>query len=578
VIHQSESLPGDAIRVELRIVRDLDGERNELSETLVLAPDNRDALNTDYSASFDPGDVPLRSLSADLELEADHTWFLGGNARLVPLSSEARPLWPAGRFIVTARNGTFSRWEFPRFGRFRLVKQDGSVRVVAPIIDRSRCGLSVWPNARWVTRREKIHLEISKTLLVHPEECGWIEPYPDGARAVICLTDHADFDSPGKARLTADHLTRRDICITKSVFPASDLPSLTAWEETGLDNAQYRASMEQLLASGSEIAAHGFTPKRDAPPLSECKRRLELLRPYGVKTWIDHGTGEYLFSRGGKLADGVGLDTLLEANGVENYWSYFDVWDNPFRAASSVFSRRRGGDVVSDFFDQHHGWTGATAREALWFALHEFRNLVGDGNDVAIRKRPLHFQSWRRAIEWYGVARQVRAAPFGLYGRDGAVYQQSLSSPWVFDTVLLNHLALQLAPRMIDRLIDGNGLMIAHCYIACEHDYARRNAFRRIAGRLAVDPAFETALDYVDDRQRSGELRTLSFAQLRRCLEFFVRARLRRTQLGWMTELADESTPYEANVTRARSTHAFDAATFRLSRRALTGRENAPFN
>ena len=44
-------------------------------------------------------------------------------------------------------------------------------------------------------------------------------------------------------------------------------------------------------------------------------------------------------------------------------------------------------------------------------------------------------------------------SPFGIYGRDGAVFQQSLHSPWIFDTVLLNHLSLQLAPAMVDRLI-----------------------------------------------------------------------------------------------------------------------------
>lgn len=555
------------------MVLDSAGEAHESTETLTLERVDRDGLNVDYSASFAPASA-LRSLSADLVLDADRTWFLDEHARLAPLSSQAQPLWPAGRFIVTAHNGTFSRWEFPRFGRFWLIQQKGSVRVVAPLLDRSKCGLSVWPNARWTTRSDEFHLEISKTWLTHPGECARIEPYPDGARAVICLTDHADFDSPDKARLLANHLTRRDIRITKSVFPASDPPSLEPWEETGLDDPGYRASIEQLLEGGSEIAAHGFTPKRDAPPLSECRRRLELLRPYGLKTWIDHGTGSYLFSRGGNLSNGVALDALLEASGVENYWSYFDVWDNPFRAASSVFAPRQGSDVVADFIDRHHRWRGARGRETLWFALHEFRNLVGDGNDVAIRRRPLRFESWTKARDWYRVARRVRRAPFGIYGRDGSVVQQSLGVPWVFDTVLLNHLVLQLSPPMIDRLIDENGLMIAHCYMGCEHEYARRNVFRRSAGRLAVHPDFETALDYVSDRQRSADLTTVSFAQLRRCLDLFVRTRLRRTGDGWTTELADGSSPYTSGRAEAPSTARFDAVTFRVPRKVLS----APLN
>ena len=37
------------------------------------------------------------------------------------------------------------RWEFPRFGRFRLFRQKDSVLIVAPLLNRSTCGLSVWP-------------------------------------------------------------------------------------------------------------------------------------------------------------------------------------------------------------------------------------------------------------------------------------------------------------------------------------------------------------------------------------------------------------------------------------------------
>jgi hypothetical protein len=493
---------------------------------------------------------------------------------LAPLSSSATPLWPTGRFIVTARDGKLDRWEFSRFGRLRLVKQNGSLLIVAPILDRSRCGLSVWPNASWADRRAKIMLEVSRTFLNRLDECAWIEPYPDGARAVICLTDHADFDSPEKMRLLADHLIRRDVCITKSVFPAADLPSLTPWEETGLDNADYRGSVERLFENGSEIALHGFTPKGDAPPLSECKRRLALLHQYDLTTWIDHGIGDYLFSRGGRLPGRVKLEALLEENGVRNYWSYFDVWDNPFGKDLSVLAERSGIDVIPDFLHMSHGWRKTTAHEALWFALHEFRNIVGDSNDIPIRRSPWRLAAWRRGFHWYGIARRVRQAPFGIYGRDGAVFQQSLQSPWVFDTVLLNHLALQLAPAMIDRLIRTGGLLIAHCYMTCEYDRARRNVFRRVGGRIAIDPDFETALDYMSDRQRSSDMSTLSFAQLRRCLDFFVRARLRRTETGWRTELSDGETPFEARPHAGDSNQGFENVTFTLPRRIVRDKQD----
>jgi hypothetical protein len=560
------------IQITLRIVQGRE-ELSESMETVDLRATEGDAFNISYSAEFVADEVPLRSVIADVVIDSDHTWFLDDGGQLASLASSATPSWPTGRFVVTARDGQLDRWEFPRFGRFRLVRQKGSVLIVAPLLDRSSCGLSVWPSAPWAPRREKMALEIFRTSLNRLEECAWIEPYPDGARAVICLTDHADFDSPEKARLLADHLIRREIRITKSVFPSADLPSPWPWEETGLDNEDYRRSIERLFEHGSEIALHGFTPKREAPSLSECKRRLDLLRQYELTTWIDHGVGDYLFSRGGGLPGGVRLEALLEENGVRNYWSYFDVWDNPFGKDLSVLATRSGLDVVSDLLSRNHNWPKTSRRQVLWFGLHEFRNIVGDGNDIPIRRRPWRLAAWGKGFQWYRIARQVRRAPLGIYGRDGAVFQQSLQSPWVFDTVLLNHLSLQLAPAMIDKLIQSGGLVVAHCYMTSELDYARGNVFQRMNGRVAVDPAFETALDYLSDRQRSGELITMSFAQLRQCLTLFARTRLRRTETGWKTELANGVTRHERQPTGGRSTRELAGARFTLPWRALMERQ-----
>ena len=542
-----------------------------MNATVELLATEHDAWNRDYSADFSVEGPRLEKLTVTLDLESERTWYLGSDGRLSPLRTSATPLWPAGRFIVTDQGGALVRWEFPRFGRPLLHQRAGSVRIVAPIIDLSRCGLSVWPNAQWIHRTEKIALRVSRTVLSRLEDCAWVEPYPDGSRAVICLTDHADFDSPAKARLLADAFVSRDFFITKSVFPAADLPSSTPWEETGLDNAQYRQSIDRLFENGSEIAAHGFTPKRDAPTLTECKRRLEVMRQYRSTSWIDHGTGDYLFSRGGKMEGGLDLATLLEDSGIHNYWSYFDVWDNPFGSEFSVFTERRGRDTLTDLVDSSHGWMKSSRREAAWFALHAFRNFVGDGNDISIRRHPWSAAAWQQALKWYQIARRVRRGPFGIYGRDGAVFHQSLESSWVFDTVLLNHLALQLSPDMIDRLIQSGGLLVAHCYMSCEHDYARRNVFKRTNGRVQLDSTFEATLDYISDRQRAAEVSTLSFAQLRQCLSLFTRADLRRTETGWRCELPSGATPHEA---RRRGEPSRPRLTFALPRNLLIGKEH----
>jgi hypothetical protein len=339
------------IQVGLHVVEIHGGELHESGNSVDLKASPSDAFNVDYAGEFLPGDFPLRSVTAHVLLESDRTWFLGNNRQMMELSSSATPLWPAGRFIVTERQGMLDRWEFPRFGQLRISKQHQSVSIVATLLDRSSCGLSAWPDAVWAPRRDKIDLQIARASLNRLDECAWIEPYPDGAGAAVCLTDHADFDSPEKAQLIADNFIRRDLYMTKTVFPAADLPASTRWEPTGLDKPLYRTSIDRLFEHGSEIALHGFTPRRDAPPLSECKRRLDLLRDYRLTTWIDHGTGDYLFSRGGRMTEGVNLESLLEPSGVRNYWSYFDLWDNPFGKNPSLLSKRFSLDVISDLMD-----------------------------------------------------------------------------------------------------------------------------------------------------------------------------------------------------------------------------------
>jgi len=92
-----------------------------------------------------------------------------------------------------------------------------------------------------------------------------------------------------------------------------------------------------------------------------------------------------------------------------------------------------------------------------------------------------------------------------------------------------------------------------------------------VNGRVTVDPAFETALDYISDRQRSSELITMSFAELRHCLDLFVRTRVRRTETGWKTELSDGRAGSDHRPHDGRPSERHDGVRFTLSQ-GTTGR------
>lgn len=550
-------LSHQALRVELQSAEMIDGEISNSSWAAELPLVKWDSVNVDYTTSVQIGSRRLEKLSACVVLPADRCWYLNENRELRELAGVACPPWPVGRFIVTELGGKLDRWEFPTFGPMRLTKSSGELTIHSRLVDRSACGLATKLAAGWAHRSDDIVLAVSRAPLAELDDCSWIEPFPDAARAVICLTDHCDFDSPEKLRLLADCLVRHNVRITKSVFPVSDRPSLTKFEETGLDDPDYRESIDRLFSHGTEIAFHGFTPKRNAPPLDEVFRRTRLLERYEPETWIDHGTGDYLFSRGGTLADGVDLEHLLKEIGIRNYWSYFDVWDNPF-SNLSLLSARRSVEVISSLAALRGSWFRATGHQSAWFILHGFRNLVGDGNDVAIRRRPWRLAGWQVAANWHQTASRVRQLPLGIYGSDGAVVHQSLDANWVFDTILLNHLALQLAPDKISNFVGKGGVLIGHCYMTCDLDYVHENVFLREKGRAIILPAFEDALAHIDMRQRAGDLITLSFQQLRTCIEAFTTARLRRSAGQWMVEIVRSSGANKRRSTRGVGRAAFE--------------------
>jgi hypothetical protein len=108
--------------------------------------------------------------------------------------------------------------------------------------------------------------------------------------------------------------------------------------------------------------------------------------------------------------------------------------------------------------------------------------------------------------------------------------------------------------------------------------YARGNVFQRTGGRLSIYLDFETGLDYLSDRQRSSEISTMSFVQLRRCLEIFVHVRLRRTEVGCKRSCLTAIRLISRELMAGDSNQRFEGTAFTLPRRALMEKQNVAFN
>jgi hypothetical protein len=303
--------------------------------------------------------------------------------------------------------------------------------------------------------------------------------------------------------------------------------------EPGIDVPDYKRHVDLLYESGSEIAYHGFSPGRDAPPLSECWRRIDMVRKYSPKTWIDHGTGDYLFSRKGVLKEGASLVEMLSKVGVENYWSYTDVWENPARNLH-VWRKR---NVLLSFSSVRHFLLDkkrVTVSELIYYASSVPKNLFGQYHIRPVMKTPWRMEAWIAVIAHAAGLKYVHENPMVLYDRGGQCSLMSDEKVWLFDTILLNHLAFQLRPPNVDFLCKENGLLLAHCYLGHQkRKYGTMNCFIDNDASVTLIPEFVENVEYIAEKQNQKELVTLPFAALRVALANFAKASIVRTPNGW---------------------------------------------
>lgn len=462
---------------------------------------------------------------------AEAAYFLSHDRQILPVSRETCPPYPVGCVLWIREGDILYQVDLPKYPQLRLYKQGHAVIAQFVVQDRYGSGLILWGahKLRKSPVAEQIYVRVNR--LGSLEDAVWLEPYPNGARSVICLTDHPDYDSVVKLRLLSELFSKSNIRITKGVFPSSD-PEIGRME-LGLDVPEYKNYVDLLYEGGSEIAYHGLSPGRDAPPLSECLRRIDTMSQYSPKTWIDHGTGDYLFSRDAVLKEGASLVELLSKAGIENYWSYTDVWENPARDLH-VWAKRKLFLAFSNVL--YFLWDKKRVRvpQLLYYGSSALKNLLGQYHVRPIMNAPWSMKAWKSVAVHARGLKYCHENPMALYDMSGQCGFMSKEKTWVFDTILFNHLAFQLRPSNVDLLCKQNGLLLAHCYFGHQKEKCgTMNCFAGDGARVTLLSEFVENVNYISEKQRQKDVVTLSFAALRDVLTNFPNASLVRTANGW---------------------------------------------
>lgn len=493
------------------------------------------AATTELEASLAPAsDAPC--VIAELSVRADRAWRLDGRRRLVPIGAEVAATLPVGAGAIVEHGGQVHQIGLDGGMAPALTFEVAGGRLTARAIvrDWGSTGLSYWKGPLDAPPATQVRARLHR--LPSVGHALWAEPYPRGARAAVCLTDHADHDTVEKLRPLVDLLGHHEVRYTKSVFPQSEPRPSQGKFEPGLDDPAFRALVREANERGAEIAYHSFGPRPRVPTLEEARSAAELMATFGTTTYIDHGKGDHNYAHDDVLAPGVALSEFLAAYGVENYWSHFDAYQNPFELRSTWAAIPRAA-FATDAVRSLRSLGRLDHRAVTYLALHGLNNVVGAEATTRVRQRRL-----RSPNELLAERRTLRArqqAPVLIYRPSGDTVFDRSASPdgahrlWIFDTVLLNHLGGQLAPAAVNELIDESGLLLGHCYLGAAAPYMRSHTLEGRGGTWRAHPAFRTAIEHLGERQRTGGVATVGFADLRASLERFRDTELVRHDHGW---------------------------------------------
>ncbi|MEZ4699364.1 MAG: hypothetical protein R2834_03455 [Rhodothermales bacterium] len=486
-----------------------------------------------YRFLLDTSDAALERVDLTVFIPCDRAFSLTAERTLSQLHDAVVPPFPVGCFLVVVREGATWQVDLPRCPQMQFRPVSGGVEAVCVALDKRGAGLHFWGMEKLATHAGSLDLEVRIHAIPEVEDCVWVEPYPNGALAAICLTDHADWDSAEKMRLLADLFEPHGFRLTKTVFPASD-PGDHPYG-LGLDDPAYRRQIDRLHAQGTEIAYHSFSPSRRPPPIEACRARIDVMRAYDAVTWIDHSVGDYLLSRTGRLPGGEDLVALLSEAGVVNYWSYSDTWENP-STNLDIWAVRPPGDAYRDAMALASRKERKGPAQLAYLATIPVKNGCGPVQYKAVARNPLSPGAWSRLLAYRKALRRYHASPMALYDFGGQSVLTRSSTHWIFDTVLVNHLAIQLATESLEDLVRRNGLLLGHCYVGSMPSYGGSNVFVGTDDAPAIHPRFAEAVAEIGRRQRIGEIVALPFNALRASLDAFARTRLVHTDEGWSAE------------------------------------------
>ena len=316
--------------------------------------------------------------------------------------------------------------------------------------------------------------------LFFPKDAIEISRSPIPFSAIICFTDHCDFDTAENLKLQLNFFNENDLKITKGFF-------LNHFSKR-TENASYENDAEILnlwRQSGHELCYHSLSQsiKSSDESLNDF---LNFNPPFSdINIWIDHGFQPYNFSFYKKLGiDNQLFEKKLINKNINVLWNYIDSGTS----TSGIINQ-----LNPEQFTLNNFWNGTKSFSLKTRIIMLFKNIIFhfDNNETRVRNYIDALSAAKNMISKKSIKpififiknilpiiSIILKTIFGWHFYKNQPYKIAKYQPilfkhkifdhsfYIFQTLELIDFKKGLQPENIDLLIGQSGVTVAHTYFS----------------------------------------------------------------------------------------------------------------
>lgn len=355
--------------------------------------------------------------------------------------------------------------------------------------------------------------------------------------AIVCFTDHCDYDTADSLKLQRHFFKDNGIKVTKGFF-------LNHFSKKQ-DNASYENDAEELSqwrADGHELAYHSLSQslKKQAESFHDFE---QFTPPFeDLPTWIDHGFQHYNFSSFRQFNySPAAFEHNLKQKNISLLWNCIDCGTS----AVGVINQMNPSDFTLKRFAEGNshlplsGKIGVMIKNIMFHfytddtIILSYKKTAANFKQLIYQKKigrffPFLFSFFRLLgpllsvfVRWNSVKNQ----PYKLAEYAPVFFRHKISDSefWFFQTIEMVDFKKSLMPQNIDKLVRENGLCIAHTYFAVLKNYHKGKMFR---SATAIDETVAENFAYLGKKIASGEIWNPTLKELAAFLANFENVRL----------------------------------------------------